>query len=150
MKKLGVDALPAIVGWLSNGEKHILRTGVTVKDLKSAIQDLSELLEGFEKTNKKASSAQSKRAQTESAEKQIPLLTVSNFDALCSESTPVCVIGAFRSPRGRERLESIISDVSNIFLSWYQSFQLAILDAISRYILNIKRIHMVIVVIMLM
>jgi hypothetical protein len=53
MRKLGVDALPAIVGWLSNGEKHVLKTRISVKDLKSAVDD-SMLLDGFEKKNKKA------------------------------------------------------------------------------------------------
>jgi hypothetical protein len=53
LRKLGVDALPAIVGWLSNGEKHVLKTRISVKDLKSAVDD-SMLLDGFEKKNKKA------------------------------------------------------------------------------------------------
>jgi hypothetical protein len=113
VRKLGVEALPAIVGWLSNGEKHVLKTGISVKDLKSAVDDLSMLLDGFEKKNKKAGA---RKAQTNTAEKQIPLLTGSNFDALCGESTPVCIIGAFRSSRGREKLESILSMVSIIFL----------------------------------
>jgi hypothetical protein len=113
VRKLGVDALPAIVGWLSNGEKHVLKTGISVKDLKSAVDDLSMLLDGFEKKNKKAGA---RKAQTNTAEKQIPLLTGANFDALCGESTPVCIIGAFRSSRAREKLESILSMVSIIFL----------------------------------
>ena len=54
VKKLGVDALPAIVGMLSNGERHVIKAGITVKDLKSAIHDLGGLIEGFEKKNKKA------------------------------------------------------------------------------------------------
>lgn len=115
VKKLGVDALPAIVGWLSNGEKHILKTGISVKDLKSAVHDLSKLLDGLEKINKKAASGQGKRPQTESDDKQIPQLTSSNFDALCGETTPVCIIGAFRSSRARELLESILSMVSSLF-----------------------------------
>lgn len=110
MKKLGVDALPAIVGWLSNGEKHVLRTGIFVKDIKFAIHDLSILLDGFEKKNKVAF-AQSNKAQTDSSEK-VPLLTRLNFDTLCDETTPVCVIGAFRSSRARDKLESVLSMVS--------------------------------------
>ncbi|KAL5070753.1 hypothetical protein RYX36_021640 [Vicia faba] len=47
VKKLGVDALPAIVGWLPNGEKLILKTGVSVKDIKSGVQDLSNILDSF-------------------------------------------------------------------------------------------------------
>jgi hypothetical protein len=113
VRKLEVDALPAIVGWLSNGERHVLKTGISVKDLKSAVDDLSALLDGFEKKNKKAGA---RKVQTNTAEKQIPLLTVSNFDAVCGESTPVCIIGAFRSSRAREKLESILSMVSIIFL----------------------------------
>jgi homoserine kinase len=54
LRKLGVDALPAMVGWLSNEEKHVLKTRISVKDLKSAVDDLSMLLDGFEKKNKKA------------------------------------------------------------------------------------------------
>ena len=102
--RLGVGALPAIVGWLSNGEKHVLKKGISVKDIKSAVNDLSILQKEPE------------RKETSTEEKQIPLLTGSNFDALCGESTPVCIIGAFRSSRAREKLESILSMVSLIFL----------------------------------
>lgn len=116
VKKLGVDALPAVVGWLSTGEKHILKTGISVKDLKSAVHDLSILLDGFEKKNKKASSSQMGKANANSWENQIPTLTGSNFDALCGETTPVCIIGAFRSSRAREKLESILKMVSFRFI----------------------------------
>ncbi|KAK6943160.1 DnaJ domain [Dillenia turbinata] len=112
VKKLGVDALPAVVGWLANEEKHILKQGISVKDLKSAVNDLSGLLEAFERKNKKAASTQAKKPQTESADKHIPHLTGSNFDLYCRESTPVCVIGAFRSSRAREKLETILTSVS--------------------------------------
>lgn len=109
MKKLGVDALPAIIGWLSNGEKHILKSGISVKDLKSAIKDLSMSLDGFEKKNRKVASSQTSKVQTDSTE--LPLLTLSNFDALCGDKTPVCFIGAFRTSKGREKLESLLSKV---------------------------------------
>ena len=84
-----------------------------MKDIKSAVNDLSILLDGFEKKNKKEGT---RKAKTSTEEKQIPPLTGSNFDALCGESTPVCIIGAFRSSRAREKLESILSMVSLIFL----------------------------------
>ncbi|KAI7991378.1 DnaJ protein ERDJ3A [Camellia lanceoleosa] len=58
VRRLGVDALPAVVGWLSNGEKHTLKTRISVKDIKSAVEDLRALLDGFEKRNKKAASSQ--------------------------------------------------------------------------------------------
>lgn len=88
-----------------------------MKDLKSSIHDLSTLLDVFEKKNKKAASSQDSTAQTDSVERKISLLTVSNFDAVYGEATPVCIIGAFRSSKGREKLNSILFDVSNIFLS---------------------------------
>lgn len=122
VKKLGVDALPAIVGWMSNGEKHVLRTGISVKDLNSAIQELSTLLNGFEKKNKKATSSQTKKPETESVDKQIHLLTASNLDAICGETIPVCLIGVFRSSKAREKVESILSVVSKIFLNIYTYF----------------------------
>ncbi|XP_040967353.1 dnaJ protein ERDJ3A isoform X2 [Gossypium hirsutum] len=111
-KQLGVDALPAIIGWLPNGEKHILKSGISVKDLKSAIKDLSLLLDSFEKKNKKVASSQASKNQTYSAQRKLPLLTASNSDALCGDKTPVCIIGAFRSCRAREKLESLLSKVS--------------------------------------
>lgn len=112
VKRLGVKVLPAIVGWLSNGEKQILKEGISVKDLESAVQELSVLLEGFEKKNKKIASTQTKKSNSESSVKQIPLLTASNFDSLCGKETPVCLIGAFRSSKAREKVESILSKVS--------------------------------------
>ncbi|KAL6278169.1 hypothetical protein ACE6H2_021770 [Prunus campanulata] len=119
VKKLGVDALPAIVGWLSNGEKHVLKVGITIKDMKSAINELSALLEGFEKKSKKAASSQAKKSAT--GEKQIPLLAEFNFDALCGEKTPVCIIGAFRSSKERKKLESILNTLSQKSLSRQQN-----------------------------
>lgn len=109
---MGVDALPAIVGWLSNGEKQILSTGISVKDLKSAIQDLSGLLDNFERKNKKAASTQSKSEQSESEAKQVPVLTGSNFNDICGEKTPVCVIGVFRSSKAKDKLEKVLLSVS--------------------------------------
>lgn len=113
VQKLGVNALPAIVGWLSNGEKHIIKTGISVKDLKSAIQDLSGLLDTCEKKNKKAASAQSKREPSEPEAKQVPLLTGSNFNDICGEKTPLCVIGVFRSSKAKDKLEKVLLSVSH-------------------------------------
>ncbi|KAI3474226.1 hypothetical protein Pfo_029014 [Paulownia fortunei] len=94
VRKLGIDSLPAIIGWLSNGEKQILKSGISVKDLKSAIQELSGLLDNFEKKNKKAASV--KKDHTESGEKNIPLLTASNFYDICGEKVPVCLNWCFQ------------------------------------------------------
>lgn len=114
VKKLGINSLPAIVGWLKNGEKHVLRTGISVKDMKSTVSDLSGLLDDFEKKNKKVASSKARKSEADS--EQMPLLRGSNFDALCGEDVPVCIVGAFRSLRERQKLESILSRVCFTYL----------------------------------
>ncbi|TYG73523.1 hypothetical protein ES288_D04G108400v1 [Gossypium darwinii] len=136
VKKLGVDALPAIVGWLSNGEKHILKSSISVKDLKSAIKDLSVLLDSFEKKNRKVASSWTSEEQTASTEGQLPLLTASNFDGLCGDKTPVCIIGGFRSPKSRDKLESLLSKVSKKSLSRRQNVASGSRDALSYVLLD--------------
>ncbi|KAK1431680.1 hypothetical protein QVD17_08221 [Tagetes erecta] len=119
-KRLGVSEVPAVVGWLSNGEKQILKMGIRVKDMKSTIKELSLLLDDLEKKNKKvAASTQSKKPKADSdshMEAAVPLLTDTNFDAICGEKTPVCIIGVFRSSKGREKLHTILSSVSQKLL----------------------------------
>ncbi|KAK8563927.1 hypothetical protein V6N13_005855 [Hibiscus sabdariffa] len=132
VKKLGVGALPAVIGWLSNGEKHILKSGISVKDLKSATKDLSSMLHSFEKKNKKAASSK----QTDSAERQLPLLTASNSDDLCGDKTPVCIIGAFRTTRSRERLESLLFKVSQKSLSRRKNVASGSKDSVSYTLLD--------------
>lgn len=110
VRALGVDSLPAVIGWLSNGEKAILKSGISVKDLKSAVQDLSGLLENFEKKNKKVAST--KTSHPESGDNHIPLLTVSNFHDICGDGSPVCLIGAFRSSKSGDNLQTILKSVS--------------------------------------
>ncbi|PIA32373.1 hypothetical protein AQUCO_04500166v1 [Aquilegia coerulea] len=140
LKKLGVDALPAVVGWLSNGEKHIMKTGIAVKDLKSGIGELSGILESFEKKNKKTTSSQPRRSEkTESYEEQMPLLTGSNLDTICGENTPVCIIGAFRSSKGREKLESILNTVSKKSLTRRQNQVSSSGDSISFSLLDANK-----------
>ncbi|CAE5966600.1 unnamed protein product [Arabidopsis arenosa] len=136
IQKLGVDAFPAIVGWLSNGEKQVLKTGITVKNLKSAVQELGKLLEGFEKKNKKVSSnSQPGQSPSESLER-IPLLLRSNFDSICGENTPVCIIGAFRSSHGKEKLQSVMSKVSQKSLSRRQASTTGSQDTVSYSLLD--------------
>lgn len=115
MKILGVDVLPAIIGWLSNGEKHILNSRVFVKDLNSAIQDISGLLDNFEKKNKAASA---RKGHTESEDRHVKLLTGSNFKDICGGKTPVCIICAFRSSKSKDVLEKIMQSVSNDLLEF--------------------------------
>ncbi|XP_076900469.1 dnaJ protein ERDJ3A-like [Bidens hawaiensis] len=114
-KKLGVNEVSAVIGWLSNGEKQILKTGIHVKDMKPTIKEFSLLLDDFEKKNKLAASSQSKKQNADSdsdKEHAVPLLTATNFDTVCGEKTPVCIIGVFRSSKGREKLHTILSSVS--------------------------------------
>ncbi|KAL2902057.1 DnaJ protein ERDJ3A [Bienertia sinuspersici] len=130
VRRLGVNALPAIVGWLSNGEKEILKAGISVRDLVSAVQELGVLLSSFEKKNKIASS-RTKKSESESSNKQVPLLTASNFRAICGEGNPVCLIGGFRSSKMRDKLESILSMVSQKSLSRRRSLYSDSKDSIS-------------------
>lgn len=81
-----------------------------MKDLKSAIQDLSSLLDKFEKLNK-AASARSKKMESGSKDGRISLLTRSNFDDICGEKVPVCIIGVFRSHKAKDELEKIFLSV---------------------------------------
>ncbi|XP_043698219.1 dnaJ protein ERDJ3A [Telopea speciosissima] len=136
VRKLGVDSIPAVVGWTTNGEKHVLKTGISVKDLKSAIHDLSVLLDGFEKKSKKAASSQAKRPHSETQGKSIPLLTSSNMESLCGETTPVCIIGAFRSSKGKEKLETILSAVSQKSLTRRQNQASSSGDSVSYSLLD--------------
>lgn len=136
VKRLGVRALPAIVGWLSNGEKQILKEGISVKDLESAVPELCLLLDGFEKKNKKIASTQTKKSKSESSFKHIPLLTASNFDSLCGEENPVCLMGAFRLSEAREKLESILSKVSQKSLTRISSPSSDSKDPISYVLLD--------------
>ncbi|GAB2299708.1 hypothetical protein Dimus_033764 [Dionaea muscipula] len=136
VKRLGVDAVPALVGWLSNGEKHVIKTGITVKGLESAVQELSVLLNGFEKKNKKVSSSQAKKQEAESSRKDIPLLTASNFNSICGETTPVCIIGAYRSSKARKNLESILLMVSQKTMSRRQSLSSESKDPASHAMLD--------------
>ncbi|CAI9097270.1 OLC1v1033655C1 [Oldenlandia corymbosa var. corymbosa] len=119
VRRLGVKSLPAIVGWLSNGEKQNLKDGISVKDLKSAMQELSSLLDKFAKMNKKvASASKSRTTEKESGDgKVIPLLSAQNIDDLCGEKVPVCIVGVFRSSKAREKLESILGMVSEALVS---------------------------------
>ncbi|KAF6170391.1 hypothetical protein GIB67_014321 [Kingdonia uniflora] len=140
VKRLGVDALPAVVGWFSNGEKHVLKTGIAVKDMKSAIDELTILLDRFERNSKKASSNPSTRPQqTESQEKQIPLLTASNLNVHCGETIPVCIIGVFRSSKGREKLESILSTVSKMSLTRRRNQVSSSADSVSFTLLDANK-----------
>ncbi|KAI6698481.1 hypothetical protein NL676_018600 [Syzygium grande] len=139
LKKLGINALPAVVGWLSNGEKHILKAGISVKDMSSAINELSALLDSFERKNKKSDSSRARKAQTESVNEQIPILKGANFDDLCGQSSPLCIIGAFRSSRARKELESILSVVSKKSFSRKQSSSNGNRDSISYALLDASK-----------
>lgn len=115
LKRLGVEAFPAVVGRLANGEEHVLKAGIAVKDLKTGINELGALFESFEKKNKKVASGHGKKTSQEDPQaKKVPHLTPSNMDNICSDKTAVCIIGIFRSSKAKEKLEAILAEVSLI------------------------------------
>ncbi|KAK4483793.1 hypothetical protein RD792_010997 [Penstemon davidsonii] len=136
VRKLGVNSLPAIVGWLSNGEKEILKSGISVKDLKSAIKEISGLLDNFEKKNKKAASVKKDHHSEGDKSKSIPLLTSSNSFDLCGGKVPVCVIGVFKSSKTRDKLQSILQSVSQKSFSRRQSNSFGSRDSVSYALLD--------------
>ncbi|RWR81337.1 dnaJ protein ERDJ3A [Cinnamomum micranthum f. kanehirae] len=140
LKKLEVNALPAVIGRLSNGEMHVLRTG-TVKDLKSGISELRALLDGFEKKNKKAASSQASRPSHDGSQQtyKIPLLTGSNVESICNDNTVVCIIGIFRSSKAKEKLESILYTVSQKTLTRQQNQLSNSRDAVSYSMLDASK-----------
>lgn len=112
MRMLKVDALPAIVGILPNGEKHILNAGMVVNDLESGIKEISELLEKFEKKYKKAAKETAKGSTSDTDHVHVPLLTKANVHGLCGDEISLCIVGAFRKPRTKEKLQAILTSVS--------------------------------------
>ncbi|ONK67890.1 uncharacterized protein A4U43_C05F4860 [Asparagus officinalis] len=112
LKRLGVKAFPALVGRLVNGEEHVLKEGISVKDLKSGISELRTLLEDFEKKNKMASSRAKKASKEDSQGNSVSYLTASNMDNVCGDRTAVCIIGIFRSSKVKEKLEATLSEIS--------------------------------------
>lgn len=137
LKRLGVEAFPAVVGRLANGEEHVLREGIAVKDLKTGINELRALLESFEKKNRKvASSHGKKRSQEDPQAKSVPYLTSSNMDNVCSDKTAVCIIGIFRSSKTKEKLEAILSEVSQKTLVRRQNQAPSSSDSISYSLLD--------------
>ncbi|XP_039129778.1 dnaJ protein ERDJ3A [Dioscorea cayenensis subsp. rotundata] len=113
LKTLGVAALPAVIGRLADGNKLVLKEGIAVKDLQSGINELKALLEKFEKKNKKVASNQAnKSSQREAQAGVLAHLTASNIDSVCSEKNALCIIGVFRSSKAKEKLEAVLTNVS--------------------------------------
>lgn len=109
---MGVRDLPAIIGRTVNGEQLLLGAGIATKDLKSGVKDLKSLLESFEKKSKKATYQAKRSSETEPEGANVPLLTPSNFDDICGDKTSLCIIGAYRSSKAKEKLEKILTAVS--------------------------------------
>ncbi|PWZ04798.1 DnaJ protein ERDJ3A [Zea mays] len=111
---LGVKNLPAVIGRTVNGEELLLKDGISVKDLRSGVKELKTLLDSFEKKNKKLlSNLANKKPFGQWEEiKKIPLLTASNFEEICGEKAPVCIIGVFGSNKAKGQLEAVLSEIS--------------------------------------
>lgn len=115
LKRLGVKNVPALIGRTINGEEHLLKDGISVKDLRSGIKELKTLLESFEKKNKKLASNQANQKPSQTSqpkEKKIPLLAASNFEEICGERTSVCIIGVFKSNKAKNNIEAVLSEIS--------------------------------------
>lgn len=105
--------VPAVIGRTVDGKEHVIKAGISVRDLKSGIDELKSLLESFERKNKKvaASYKSKKQSQPDQPVAPVPLLSVSNFNNVCGEKVAVCVIGVFRSSKSKEMLEKILIEV---------------------------------------
>ncbi|AQK66321.1 DnaJ protein ERDJ3A [Zea mays] len=114
LKSLGVKNLPAVIGRTVNGEELLLKDGISVKDLRSGVKELKTLLDSCEKKNNKVlSNLANKKPSGQWEEiKKIPLLTASNFEEICGEKTPVCIIGVFGSNKAKGQLEAVLSEIS--------------------------------------
>ncbi|KAJ4816919.1 DnaJ protein ERDJ3A [Rhynchospora pubera] len=134
MRRLGITSLPAVIGRTVDGKEHVIKAGISVKDLKSGIDELKSMLESFEKKNKKvaASHKSTKQSQPDQQETSVPVLSTSNFDNVCGEKVAVCVIGVFRSSKSKEMLEKILAEISQKTLvrrQYGSSVKYALLDA---------------------
>ncbi|KAG0453532.1 hypothetical protein HPP92_024836 [Vanilla planifolia] len=139
LKKYGVDAIPALVGKLGNGDVHLLKSGITVKDLQSGMNELKALLESFERKNKAASTHKKKEHQAETQQRDVPLLTASNFETLCGDRTPLCVIGVFRSQKDKKNLVDVLSALSRKRLTRIQKLGDATGDSVSYSLLDANK-----------
>ena len=116
MKRFKISSLPAVVGKMSNGEEHVLKAGIGVKDLSSGIEEMKGLLIKFEQMNKKAASDWRKESSQyeEQDDIGIPILTSLNVEGICSETTPLCIVGAFGSTKVKEKMKLIFSQASSL------------------------------------
>ncbi|KAG8063783.1 hypothetical protein GUJ93_ZPchr0003g16479 [Zizania palustris] len=114
LKRLVVKNVPALIGRSIDGEELLLKDDISVKDLRSGIKELKNLLEKFDKRNKKLMSNQAKKPThaSQPKENRIPLVTASNFEEICGEKTSVCIIGIFKSNKANEKLEAVLSEIS--------------------------------------
>ncbi|XP_078445254.1 DNAJ heat shock N-terminal domain-containing protein [Wolffia australiana] len=141
VKRFKVNALPAIIGRLSNGEEHVLKSGIHIKDLSSGINNMKTLIDKFERTSKKASSDSGKDSSQSEARQEdgLPILTILNFETICSERTPLCLIGAFKSTKAKKKMESILSQISQKTMTRRQSQPLSPRDSISYSLLDASK-----------
>eukprot|EP00250_Pteridium_aquilinum_P003574 c13878_g1_i1 orf=32-1855(+) len=107
-KRFKVDSFPAIVGVYVNGETKVLASGTTLEQASSSIEELRTILEDFERKSK-AAGPKKRKAKADS---EVPSLTKKNFKNVCSQDTPVCVIGIHKSSRGKDKLTQILKEIS--------------------------------------
>ena len=113
-KMFRVDSFPAIIGVYQNGESKVLADGIMLDQTNPSVDDLKTVLEEFEKKSKAAGT---KKAKTKESI-DVTHLTKKNMRKICSEETPLCMIGAYKSSKGMEKVKQILEEVSysSVFL----------------------------------
>ena len=107
-KMFKVDSFPAIIGVYQNGESKVLADGIMLDQTNPSVDDLKTVLEEFEKKSKAAGTKKGKTKESI----DVIHLTKKNMRKICGEETPLCVIGAYKSSKGMEKVKQILEEVS--------------------------------------
>ncbi|KAJ3682844.1 hypothetical protein LUZ60_013071 [Juncus effusus] len=134
LKRLGVKSLPALIGRTVDGSEHLIKSGISIPDLKSGTQELKSLLESFERKNKRVAASYKPKKQEKQESTGVSILTASNFNDLCGEKTALCIIGVFKSSKSKENLEKILTAISQkTMVRGQNSVTYALLDGNKQY-----------------
>jgi ArsR family metal-binding transcriptional regulator len=107
-KTFGVDSFPAIIGVYQNGESKVLADGTVLNEAIPSVDELKTLLEEFEKKSKAAGPKKSKANEPV----DVVSLTRNNMRKVCGKETALCIIGAYKSLKGMEKVKQILKEVS--------------------------------------
>ncbi|GLJ38634.1 hypothetical protein SUGI_0787710 [Cryptomeria japonica] len=134
-KIFGVQTIPAMIGILSNGEVAIMSSGSGFEQSgPHKVVELGKLIENLEKRNLKVRPAKESSQSNEGAKEPISLLTKETSNVLCGTDMPLCVIGVFKSSKGREKAKELLTAISQKTLTRGQRFEVK--DAVSYSLLD--------------